>query len=620
MAMAHHWLRLAIFALLAVVLCAPPAAAQRKADERLGPPPLPSYRKQWAIIIGINYDSLSGEHSAEAPPLSTAEADAQALALRLQENYGYGKDEVRVLLGDEATRTNIRQLFGDSFLGDDEQVTSDDSVLIYFAGHGNRRERSSAEEDYVGLLYPADLHVVAGRGVDAVSCLRIDELLGMLDDYCAARHKLVILDSCHSGEVFNFQARRSSGVNRDFRAQLFVQPSFQAIAAAGAGQFAADAAEIGEHSAFTQALLDALQYGPDADRPKVFTASELFAYLPRRVGEISSSGQDPRGGWLGGEGDFYFFPKDLDEADAAELIAAMDRYRADHPEEAATMTATPEKPGGSNLLWILGGGAVVLLVGAGTASVVALKLRSSQTQSSTAMQAQAEAAMQGSSQHVMASPAPPSGIIEVPTYARASAARKVVLKIAGLPCEVQCVFGVAAVMGRSTGCEFPFTQAPRSVSNKHARLKYLPAEESFAIEDLASSNGTFVNEERVDGEHALATGQLAKLSAAFPLKFRAIENREVPTAELVYEDANGIELARCYLVPGHILHLSDALASVPGAGRAGEALGVIVLVGQNKMAWKPTLETASADDMKTLSEDMQLHLEEDITCTVSMAG
>ena len=579
--------------------------AQRQADERLGPPPLPTYRRQWAIIIGINYENLRGESAAEAPPLATAEADAQALYDRLLENYGYGKSTVHLLLGEEATRENIRRLFGDQLLGDEDKVTAEDSVLVFFAGHGNRRERTSADEAYVGLLYPADLQVVPGRGVDAVSCLRIDEILGFLDDYCAARHKLVILDSCHSGEVFNFQARRSSGVNRDFRAQLFVQPSFQAIAAAGAAQFAADAGHGGEHSPFTQALLDALQYGPDASQPKVFTASELFAYLPRRVGELATSGQDPRGGWLGGEGDFYFFPNDLDESTRQSVKAALAAVQPLPPAGATDTRGT-----GKTWLWLVGGAMLLLAVALGAGGIVVLRSRATPAAEGSAASGPAHYAN-------LATPAPPGGVVEVPTYARPSTTRKVTLQVAGVPCEVQCVFGVSATMGRSAQCELTFTQAPRSVSNKHARVRYLPAEEIFAIEDLASSNGTFVEEDRVDGEVPLVDGEHAKLSAAFPLRFRCLENREVPTAEFVHEDANGIELARCYVVPGHILHLADALATLPGAQRSLEQLGVLVLAGQNKIAWKPNLETTSPDDMTPLAEGTRLTLGE-LTCTVRL--
>lgn len=279
---------------------------------------VPRYRRQWAVLVGINYRHLSGATAAEVPPLSTAENDAQTLFDVLATNYGYERERMRLLLGPEATRESIRSLFGEGFIGDPDQVTSEDSVLFYFAGHGNRRERAQEQQQYVGLLYPADIRVLEGKGVDTVSCLRIDELMVYLRDYCPARHKLVVLDSCHSGEVFSFQSHRSAGVHRGFRAELFRRPAFQAIAAARGFQQAGDADETGEHSPVTRALLDALTLGPGSGDRKLFTASELFSYIPNRVAAMKNTSQDPRGGWIAGDGDFYFFPRSLTAADIPE--------------------------------------------------------------------------------------------------------------------------------------------------------------------------------------------------------------------------------------------------------------------------------------------------------------
>lgn len=211
------------------------------------------YRQCWAVVIGVNYRHLDGAAAQEVPPLDTAEQDAKAIYETLLANYGYSAENTKLLLGNDATREGIRQLLGESFLGDRERVTKEDAVVFYFAGHGNRREKVTADQQFVGLLYPSDLRVLPGKGVDTVSCLQIRELLDCLRDLCPARHKLVVLDSCHSGEVFNLKSNRSAGVNREFQPTLFHQPAFEAIAAAGAGQKAGDQDATGEHSPFTRA-------------------------------------------------------------------------------------------------------------------------------------------------------------------------------------------------------------------------------------------------------------------------------------------------------------------------------------------------------------------------------
>ncbi len=260
------------------------------------------------MIVGINYRDLGGAAAGEIPPLGTAENDAQAMYDVLTKDYGFQPERVRLLLGKAATRQAVENCFGNSFLGDNQQVKPDDCVLFYFAGHGNRREKTAAAEQFVGLLYPADVRVLPGKGADTITCLRIDDLVRYLQDYCAARHKLVLLDSCHSGEVFNFKVSRGTGVNRGFRPQLFARPTFQAIAAARASQVAADGQRGGKHSPFTSILLEALEKSPFSSERRIFTASELFAYVPHRMAEMEGANQDPQGGWLSGEGDFYFFP------------------------------------------------------------------------------------------------------------------------------------------------------------------------------------------------------------------------------------------------------------------------------------------------------------------------
>ena len=291
-----------------------PAATRGIEREDDPAPVLAHYRAAWAVIVGINYGDLSGAAAAEIPRLGTAENDAQAIYDALTKNYGFRPERVRLLLGKAATRQAIENCFGDSFLGDKKQVKPDDCVLFYFAGHGNRREKTAAAEQFVGLLYPANVCVLPGKGADTITCLRIDDLLRYFQDYCAARHKLVLLDSCHSGEVFNFKVGRGAGVNRGFKPQLLYQPTFQAIAAARASQVAANAQQGGKHSPFTSILLEALEKSPFSRAPctdgrrRIFTASELFAYVPQRMAEMEGANQDPQGGWLSGEGDFYFFP------------------------------------------------------------------------------------------------------------------------------------------------------------------------------------------------------------------------------------------------------------------------------------------------------------------------
>src|SRR5687767_513891 len=55
----------------------------------------PGYKKCWAVVVGVNYQHLTGADAVEVPPLGTAEHDAQAIYDALITNYGFTKESSR---------------------------------------------------------------------------------------------------------------------------------------------------------------------------------------------------------------------------------------------------------------------------------------------------------------------------------------------------------------------------------------------------------------------------------------------------------------------------------------------------------------------------------------------
>jgi hypothetical protein len=90
----------------------------------------PVQGQKWAVIVGI-----SSYKDSRIEGLRYAAADAQAFHNWLVSQKGgrYAPSRVRILLDSEATSRNIRNaLF--NWLG---QVLEEDTVMIYFAGHGS---------------------------------------------------------------------------------------------------------------------------------------------------------------------------------------------------------------------------------------------------------------------------------------------------------------------------------------------------------------------------------------------------------------------------------------------------------------------------------------------------
>jgi formylglycine-generating enzyme required for sulfatase activity len=132
-----------------------------------------------ALVIGI--DTYL---DPKIPTLSTAAEDARAIAGVLKKEYGFS---ITLILNKKATKGNIykalRTLVAES--------KDTDSVLIYYAGHG---DLDKVYND--GWWIPAD-----ARAGDPMSYLDNDQVQKAMRSM-NARHVLLISDSCYSGTLF----------------------------------------------------------------------------------------------------------------------------------------------------------------------------------------------------------------------------------------------------------------------------------------------------------------------------------------------------------------------------------------------------------------------------------
>jgi hypothetical protein len=132
-----------------------------------------------ALIIGIN-----DYKDPNIPDLVTAINDADAMANLLSERYGF---EVELLLDRKATKEAIYRALRSLA----SSTEADDSVLIYYAGHGDL-DRLTKD----GWWIPVD-----AKGGDPVTYLN-NYLVQTYMRSMKARHVLLISDSCYSGTLF----------------------------------------------------------------------------------------------------------------------------------------------------------------------------------------------------------------------------------------------------------------------------------------------------------------------------------------------------------------------------------------------------------------------------------
>ncbi|WP_414625152.1 caspase family protein [Calothrix sp. CCY 0018] len=240
------------------------------------------FKRNLAFIIGIN------NYSNGISPLKTAVNDAKKLVEILREKHNY---QVWVCLDEVATLSNLNQLLEKTL---QQQVTENDRLLFYFAGHG---VALNGDDGPAGYLIPQD----AKRG-DIDSYLPMTKLHDALS-LLSCRHFLGVFDCCFAG-AFRWSSTRDllttpEVIHKERYDRFIIDAAWQIITSSASDQKALDnfkldteRGQVGNHSPFATALLEALEGQADVYPPAkngksagdgVITATELYLYLRDRV-------------------------------------------------------------------------------------------------------------------------------------------------------------------------------------------------------------------------------------------------------------------------------------------------------------------------------------------------
>lgn len=96
-------------------------------------------------------------------------------------------------------------------------------------------------------------------------------------------------------------------------------------------------------------------------------------------------------------------------------------------------------------------------------------------------------------------------------------------------------------VGRNPDCTIPLEF--QGISRKH--FKVTTNETTSAVEDLGSSNGTFINNQKIEGSVSLNKGDMVKIGA-IALKYLPKGDTERLTYDKLHEEANTDGLTKCY--------------------------------------------------------------------------
>ncbi len=314
-----------IVAALAITMLGGPVLGQRGMGGVARVPGAGAVGRQWVLAIGIN----QYKHWQKWASLRGAVADAKAVVKVLRERYYV--DRVHALYDADATRDNIieklREMAG--------QTAENDSLLIYYAGHGNLDEIEKTS-----FWIPVD---GTDRATTWISSKRVKGLVANMK----AKHVLLISDSCFSGDFFGSRSARPT-ITEPYYRRAHELPSRQALTS-GLTEPVADVG-LGGHSPFAYFLLKALR----RNRQAYLVANELFDRI--KVGIARNASQTPRVGPLQGAGDeggeFIFFlqPQYIDPNAVSPSIAAGAGAARRPPAAGGQASATLAPPPGIRAL------------------------------------------------------------------------------------------------------------------------------------------------------------------------------------------------------------------------------------------------------------------------------
>ncbi|MBL4889268.1 MAG: caspase family protein, partial [Candidatus Lindowbacteria bacterium] len=198
---------------------------------------IPLYRRMYAVVIGINeYPHLSNDKQ-----LTYAVSDAEGVAEALRSRYDF--DEVITLYNKEATRNEIlRVLVGD--IGG--EVTEDDAVFVFFAGHGVTYETKRFGK--LGWIIPYDGSMERKQSYRNIS---METIKNEISREVEARHIFYVFDACYSALLLETRGPGEKNRERsvDYLRELTQEDARQVLTAGNDKHALLDNGE-GNHSVF----------------------------------------------------------------------------------------------------------------------------------------------------------------------------------------------------------------------------------------------------------------------------------------------------------------------------------------------------------------------------------
>ena len=230
---------------------------------------------KWAVVIGISKFA-----DAKVPALKYAAKDAQDFYDYLTDpTLGkFEKDHVKLLVNDQATKVNIMDMLGDSFLP--HAANPDDLVVIYLSTHGSPAGADIRGVNYV-VAYDTRLQRLFATG------LEMKQLLRMIKERVHTNRIVLVLDTCYSGAG----GEQHKGLTRtNIDAQGAAQGIGSLVICSSSPEQRSWESDDLRNSYFTRYLLDSLKEAPGGTLDHAFSAmkQKVQQNVLRDKGEVQT--------------------------------------------------------------------------------------------------------------------------------------------------------------------------------------------------------------------------------------------------------------------------------------------------------------------------------------------
>jgi hypothetical protein len=235
---------------------------------------------RYALIVGI---SRYGDAKGAPSLLPGAAAEARELATVLADSGGFQRDNIRLLLDDEATEARMR-IGLKEFVG---KAKGDDLLVVFIAGHGLYDPRAASTDKIFFAPYGTQMGQIERTG------LAFDEMLTLLGPSVRSNHTFLIFDVGHRQQSADVRLPDRNLVNQRLL-HLFPESDGRAVLVSGSADEDSQKRAGTEASSFAYWVGKALSGEADLNRDRVVTAEELFQFVSLKVREDTKGAQNPR--------------------------------------------------------------------------------------------------------------------------------------------------------------------------------------------------------------------------------------------------------------------------------------------------------------------------------------